>query len=48
MTAHSTIVPITSPDLKAAEISFFSALCSDDFQYLGVPDASEIKLGSLF
>ena len=40
MTAHSTIVPITSPDLKAAEISFFSALCADDFQYLGVPDAS--------
>ena len=40
MTAHSTIVPITSADLKAAEVSFFSALCSDDFEYLGVPDAS--------
>ena len=33
-----TIVPITSPDLAAAEISFFSALCSDDYQFLGVPD----------
>ena len=31
-----TVVPITSPDLDAAEISFFSALCSDDFQHLGV------------
>ena len=35
-----TIVPITSPDLKAAEVSFFSALCSDDFRYLGVPDGA--------
>ncbi|MGB2122865.1 MAG: LLM class flavin-dependent oxidoreductase, partial [Candidatus Puniceispirillaceae bacterium] len=35
-----TVVPITSPDLDAAEISFFSALCSDDFQHLGVPDGS--------
>jgi len=33
-----SIVPITSPDLQAAEVSFFSALCSDDYQYLGVPD----------
>jgi alkanesulfonate monooxygenase len=33
-----TIVPITSPDLDAAEISWFSALCSDDYQFLGVPD----------
>jgi len=33
-----TIVPITSPDLKATEVSFFSALCSDDYRYLGVPD----------
>lgn len=33
-----SIVPITSPDLNAAEVSFFAALCSDDFQYLGVPD----------
>jgi alkanesulfonate monooxygenase len=34
------IVPITSPDLNAAEISWFSALCSDDYQFLGVPDGS--------
>ena len=33
-----TVVPITSPDLDAAEVSFFAALCSDDFRYLGVPD----------
>lgn len=33
-----TVVPITSPDLKAAEVSWFSALCSDDYQFLGVPD----------
>ena len=33
-----SIVPITSPDLNAAEVSFFAALCSDDFQYLGVPN----------
>jgi alkanesulfonate monooxygenase len=35
-----TVVPITSSDLDAAEISFFSALCSDDFQHLGVPDGA--------
>ena len=35
-----TIVPITSPDLESAEISFFSALCSDDYAYLGVADGS--------
>lgn len=33
-----TIVPITSPDLDAAEVSWFSALCSDDYQFLGVPN----------
>lgn len=33
-----TVVPITSADLEAAEVSWFSALCSDDFRYLGVPD----------
>ena len=33
-----SIVPITSPDLNAAEVSFFAALCSDDFEYLGVPN----------
>ena len=35
-----TVVPITSPDLDAAEVSWFSALCSDDYQFLGVPDGS--------
>ena len=35
-----SIVPITSPDLQAAEISWFSALCSDDYRYLGVPDGA--------
>ncbi len=33
-----TIVPITSPDLAGSEVSWFSALCSDDYQFLGVPD----------
>lgn len=33
-----TIVPITSPDLDAVEVSWFAALCSDDYQFLGVPD----------
>ena len=33
-----TAVPITSHGLNAAEVSFFAALCSDDFKYLGVPD----------
>lgn len=32
-----SVVPITSEDLKAPEISWFSALCSDDYQFLGVP-----------
>ncbi|MEM6729888.1 MAG: LLM class flavin-dependent oxidoreductase [Pseudomonadota bacterium] len=35
-----TIVPITSPDLTGAEVSWFSALCSDDYAYLGVPDGA--------
>ncbi|MEM8592140.1 MAG: LLM class flavin-dependent oxidoreductase [Pseudomonadota bacterium] len=35
-----TIVPITSPDLAGAEVSWFSALCSDDYQFLGVPDGA--------
>lgn len=34
-----TVVPIKSDGLKAAEVSWFSALCSDDYEYLGVPDA---------
>lgn len=33
-----TIVPVTSADLDAAEVSWFSALCSDDYQFLGVPE----------
>lgn len=35
-----TIVPVKSADLDAAEISWFSALCSDDYAYLGVPDGA--------
>lgn len=35
-----TVVPVTSADLDAAEISWFSALCSDDYQFLGVPDGA--------
>lgn len=35
-----TIVPVTSEGLNAAEVSWFSALCSDDYQYLGVPDGA--------
>ncbi|MEM7319161.1 MAG: LLM class flavin-dependent oxidoreductase [Pseudomonadota bacterium] len=33
-----TVVPITSPELETAEVSWFSALCSDDYQFLGMPD----------
>ena len=33
-----TVVPVTSADLSAVEVSWFSALCSDDYQFLGVPD----------
>ena len=33
-----SVVPVTSADIDASEVSFFSALCSDDFRYLGVPD----------
>jgi alkanesulfonate monooxygenase len=35
-----TVVPITSADLDAVEVSWFSALCSDDYRYLGVPDGA--------
>ena len=35
-----TVVPVTSPDLDAVEVSWFSALCSDDYAYLGVPDGA--------
>jgi alkanesulfonate monooxygenase len=40
-----TIVPITSPDLDAVEVSWFAALCSDDYEFLGVPEG---KLRSSF
>jgi alkanesulfonate monooxygenase len=33
-----TIVPVKSEGLDAAEVSWFAALCSDDYAYLGVPD----------
>jgi alkanesulfonate monooxygenase len=35
-----TIVPVTSADLYTSEVSWFSALCSDDYAYLGVPDGA--------
>lgn len=35
-----TVVPVTSADLDAAEVSWFAALCSDDYAQLGVPDGS--------
>ena len=35
-----TVVPVTSADLDAAEVSWFSALCSDDYEYLGVPNGA--------
>ena len=35
-----TIVPVTSADLDASEVSWFAALCSDDYAYLGVPDGA--------
>lgn len=33
-----SVVPIKSEDLDAVEVSWFSALCSDDYEFLGVPD----------
>jgi len=33
-----SVVPVTSQDLKHPEISWFSALCSDDYEFLGLPD----------
>ncbi|MDW4498899.1 LLM class flavin-dependent oxidoreductase [Sulfitobacter sp. D35] len=33
-----SVVPITSKDLDAVEVSWFSALCSDDYRFLGVPE----------
>ncbi len=33
-----TVVPVKSADLEACEVSWFAALCSDDYAFLGVPD----------
>ena len=33
-----SVVPITSEAIKSSEVAWFSALCSDDYQFLGVPD----------
>lgn len=35
--ATSTIVPVHSQDLAAAEVAWFAPLCSDDYRHLGVP-----------
>jgi len=35
-----TVVPVTSPDLNAVEVSWFAALCSDDYRFLGQPDGA--------
>ena len=35
-----TIVRVTSQETEAVEVSWFSALCSDDYAHLGVPDSS--------
>lgn len=33
------IIPIRTPD-RSCEVAWFSALCSDDYQFLGIPDGS--------
>ncbi len=33
-----TIVPVRSADIDAAEVSWFAALCSDDYRHLGIPE----------
>ncbi|MCG6902601.1 MAG: LLM class flavin-dependent oxidoreductase [Rhodobacter sp.] len=35
-----TIVPVTSADLDTCEVSWFSALCSDDYAQLGQPEGA--------
>lgn len=35
-----SVVPIKSEALDAVEVSWFSALCSDDYAFLGVPDGT--------
>lgn len=37
---NTTIVPVKSQDLDAAEVSWFAPLCSDDYALLGVPDGN--------
>jgi alkanesulfonate monooxygenase len=32
--------PVTSADLDAADVSWFAALCSDDYQFTRVPDGN--------
>jgi len=33
-----SIVPVRSANIDSAEVSWFAPLCSDDYEYLGVPD----------
>jgi alkanesulfonate monooxygenase len=33
-----SVVPVRSEGLDAAEVSWFAALCSDDYRFLGVPE----------
>ena len=33
-----SIVPVKSQHLDCAEVAWFAPLCSDDYEYLGVPD----------
>ena len=35
-----TIVPVRSADTSAAEVAWFASICSDDYEYLGVPDGN--------
>ena len=35
-----SVVPVRSEALDGAEVSWFSALCSDDYEFLGVPDGA--------
>lgn len=35
-----TVVPVRSADLETVEVAWFAALCSDDYQFLGVPDGA--------
>ncbi|MFC5080329.1 Alkanesulfonate monooxygenase [Vibrio thalassae] len=35
-----SVVPVKSQDLDALEVSWFAPICSDDYQFLGVPDGT--------